>query len=1636
MTLFDGISLIKQQQFRRHGSADENTSRLERAIRNLAASRKSSPARQSSSEDDRVEESFKGPLGLNILRDVTEPMIDFIFVHGLGGGSRKTWSKSSNQYHYWPKEWLSQDPDFSCVRVWSFGYKADWNERKENVLDIRDFALALLGEIENAPDIRRTEVSRLSECYLWSILLSVDENCICRSQHGWSCRQTGMSCIHFDSYRLTSEKACILTREDPARRNLAGRIHTLFFLATPHRGSDLAKTLMNILKFSYGKKAFVSDLRRNSSLINAINDNFRHVAEDLQLWSYYETFPCQILLTSALIIDKSSATLGYPREHISPLNSDHRGICKFDLPSDPNYKTLRNAFVTTIDTILSQSKYASLFDLKLCSSIAVSRVTSETSRSQLDKLAELTGLSEPPINELAALEDVRIPSSCEWLISKPAYSSWSNPESDSPPIFWLLGRAGSGKSILCSKVISDIQKKNLRCNYFFFNHGTDVNSSIAGCLRALAYQMAKSDKMVLQKVLEMERETVPCVQWDEGTTWRKLFLGCIFKVSKPLPQFLVIDALDECQNFSAFLKLIRGFPSYMRIFLSSRGIPEAQQELTSLGSLVESYQVQNEDILGDLGTLIDSKMNHFPVSDRDGQLKLKEKVLSKSSGSFLWVSLIIRELEHAYSEEDAGEILDEVPEDMNKLYIRMLKTLPSSERATRLTHCLLAWTLMAQRALSLSEMQCAIKLDLNQTIQNLGKSLTAICGQFMSIDRNDCIQSIHQTARVFLLNQDAVPQLAVDEQNSHNRIAQTCLTFLNGNQLQGTYLRRPRSGLPGSSLGTELLDYACTSFSRHVRKSVPEDATTYNLLSTFLETRIPSWIEYLANKAKMYYVIRTAKNLQSYLKRRVENLNPLSTGKDMLESWIRDLVKINAKFRKHILLSPPAIRNLIPALCPLDSMMSKKYFLRHRSFLVEGWKEMNWNDCVAMIDYQNEPTCAVAFGDRYLAVAVSRGPINLYYQDSIQLKHTLFFDERARSLLLSSECEYLAAGGLRKVTIWDTDSGTQIWTFIQTRATISMMFDSETNDLVTATQGGYTSTWDLREGRETDRWDWNDSVYSTRGVAKPNRMPGKALLSPDANTLAACYRGLPIYLFDLKAKRCIGCCHRSGGSITQTTGNEYLVDALAFNPNIEIDVLVVSYGDGELVVFNRTSNDLRHRIPNVFAQALACSPDGSMLVTGSARGSIRMFEFGGIEGDELSLVYRISAREEAIRSMAFGGDSSHFADICGSHCRLWEPAVLARSDLNEGSQSESSQGSFIISESRHVEEGPQEAVITAICFDGAGMYAFCGKRDGTVALFETQSATQWAFLYRHALDAGVTSIAYHEGENLLMTSDQSARVLIYKLSLRKDVDKVASLVSDFHTKESIQKLLPDPSGKGLLVASRVLATLRTIKGEQKESPIPLRDEYGDKITLLHPTRAQNFIVLGPNRFDVYSWANATKEDPLIYDDLGGLSLTITPPTPLTPSFPDNSKKASATMATAPLRRIKYIAYLFITGFGPQLRIWSAESLSGATSSSVPESYADPEHLGSKMRQIIAVWGTRLLFLDINFWVCSLELSSEELGADTVKRHFFLLPEWRSDFGEEPFMMAFSDAQREFLIAFKERLLVVKKGLDLAEPWNS
>ncbi len=137
-------------------SNQATTADMERSTSTATSSGRSFISRALARHDAGSEpsEDVKGPFGLNTLFNPGDSAIaDLVFVHGLGGGSRSTWTKSGDPALYWPKEWLPQDPDFQDVRIHSFGYNSNWGH--ESVLSVHDFSKSLLVSLRHCPVMPR-----------------------------------------------------------------------------------------------------------------------------------------------------------------------------------------------------------------------------------------------------------------------------------------------------------------------------------------------------------------------------------------------------------------------------------------------------------------------------------------------------------------------------------------------------------------------------------------------------------------------------------------------------------------------------------------------------------------------------------------------------------------------------------------------------------------------------------------------------------------------------------------------------------------------------------------------------------------------------------------------------------------------------------------------------------------------------------------------------------------------------------------------------------------------------------------------------------------------------------------------------------------------------------------------------------------------------------------------------------------------------------------------------------------------------------------------------------------------------------------------------------------------------------------
>ncbi|KAI4927152.1 uncharacterized protein J4E92_006317 [Alternaria infectoria] len=156
-------------------------------------------------------EKPRNEFGLNTVYEPDETsavIADLVFVHGLGGGSSTTWCLKQDADYFWPKEWLPKDPDFKGVRIHSFGYNANWATWLKSPVDIHAFGQSLVEDLRSDPKINNLD-SRI-------ILVG-------HSMGG-----------------LVIKKACVLSKTNPDYSDIANRLHSLYFLGTPHRGSNLA----------------------------------------------------------------------------------------------------------------------------------------------------------------------------------------------------------------------------------------------------------------------------------------------------------------------------------------------------------------------------------------------------------------------------------------------------------------------------------------------------------------------------------------------------------------------------------------------------------------------------------------------------------------------------------------------------------------------------------------------------------------------------------------------------------------------------------------------------------------------------------------------------------------------------------------------------------------------------------------------------------------------------------------------------------------------------------------------------------------------------------------------------------------------------------------------------------------------------------------------------------------------------------------------------------------------------------------------------------------------------------------------------------------------------------------------------
>ncbi|KAL8832358.1 MAG: hypothetical protein Q9191_000315 [Dirinaria sp. TL-2023a] len=271
-------------------------------------------------------------------------------------------------------------------------------------------------------------------------------------------------------------------------------------------------------------------------------------------------------------------------------------------------------------------------------------------------------------------------------------------------IYWINGKAGSGKSTLMKFLANDSRTERLLAqwypdsdilvaNYFFWLSGGRMQRSLKGLLCSLVRQIVIGDEQLVEKsiysdeTLLMKRSTH---DWSDDDLRKVLSLLTDLMVC---PICIFVDGLDEFDqrdDIDYLLGFIEEFSTADKIKICVSSRPENY----IVNRLSQYSQIRLQDLTAyDMEICIRDELHR--VCEKDHQQSLSEYqsdrivyfMTQKADGVFLWVHYALSSLMRGIrNEDDFKDLLDRIedlPDGMQQLYLQMWNRLNGHEQRYR-----------------------------------------------------------------------------------------------------------------------------------------------------------------------------------------------------------------------------------------------------------------------------------------------------------------------------------------------------------------------------------------------------------------------------------------------------------------------------------------------------------------------------------------------------------------------------------------------------------------------------------------------------------------------------------------------------------------------------------------------------------------------------------------------------------------------------------------------------------------------------------------------------------------------------------------------------------------------------------------
>jgi hypothetical protein len=230
--------------------------------------------------------------------------------------------------------------------------------------------------------------------------------------------------------------------------------------------------------------------------------------------------------------------------------------------------------------------------------------------------------------------------------------------------------------------------KIIIAGFFFWNSGASMQMSQQGLIRTLLHDILKQCSVLDQVAFPNEWEAYCLFEdySDEPWTWTELVraLKTIIKVGSESRKFVfLIDGLDEFSgNHTDLINLISSLidQGNVKVCVASRPWVVFEDAFSHAPSLM-LQDLTYPDIIYYVSTKLHDNAGFRALENEESVYasRIVDEVAKKSSGVFLWVSLVVHSLMEGITSgdriSDLQDRLDALPTDLEDLFTKILDTI-------------------------------------------------------------------------------------------------------------------------------------------------------------------------------------------------------------------------------------------------------------------------------------------------------------------------------------------------------------------------------------------------------------------------------------------------------------------------------------------------------------------------------------------------------------------------------------------------------------------------------------------------------------------------------------------------------------------------------------------------------------------------------------------------------------------------------------------------------------------------------------------------------------------------------------------------------------------------------------------------